>query len=285
MKTFEKYISIIIIIVNSMFFSVIMTARASVISNTISTTIKVNRYLSDPTLTGMMVNLVDLYDVTEHYTNVPISNYSAQLDLRESTLNSIRYVKFSASTSCGLKLTLPEFGEINMGTVNKTPTLKDLSLVSSFDDEKDGMKVITMERLGALDNDGDDTKLTISGKLDDLANKGDTKIVVLLPKVAAAWGNNSYILNASYNTNNSGRLVIKDAPKGQEVVLKALARSNQHVDSVRFVVAEVLYTGEHILKTTEAMHIDKGADVNISIPMTLDLGGTYELRIYAEVLN
>jgi hypothetical protein len=196
-----------------------------------------------------------------------------------------------ASVVSKMQVMLPEFGIVDLGRVeyNKVD-YKDLSTVpasSPLDSEGDGIKLITMERLASEDNDGDDSKLTVPCTvtyLNDNTISSDINMSILLPDVAAAWGDNSHIKNAVFNPNNTGRLVVINAPAGQKETLNIIARSNKIVPHVRYIIAEVQYDGKYItLGQSEDKSIEPGIDVNMEVPIEFKKAGTYELKIYALV--
>lgn len=260
-------------------------AGARTISNTISTNIIVNHVPGDLQFKSFSYSERGIGASSSNFTPANVLGYQTIVDLTGSRANSMRAIKANASTTSSLELKLPEFDKISISKINQnSPSLIDLSsLKPELDREKDGIKLITMERLAAEDGDGDNSVLTIPGLLREIGGNGigNIEIKVLLPSAAAAWGDNSHIKNAEYNFNDYGMLFIREASEGQEEILKATARSNCFVPHVNFIVAEGDQPDGPILAESGDISIQPGSDVSIQIPIKFKKG-SYYLRVYPE---
>lgn len=276
-------------------------AYGKVISNVISSTVVVNHSPGDIMLKTLLFNDKNMSKDTRYFREAAIQGFEAIVDLRNSRANSIRRLKLLSSSVSGIKAILPEYGIIDIGRV-ESQSYRDLSKdicqlpdIAAIDAEGDGFDLITMEELASKDGDGDNSVLTISCAFYDLydSNKSTVStmdIKILLPDVAAAWGDNSHIIEAEkveYNYNNSGRLFVKNPPKGLETTLNIVARSNRVMSHVKYVIVHEYLEGtdykEDVVAVSSDTSIQPGEYVNISIPVKFTVHGEYWLKVYPVV--
>jgi hypothetical protein len=200
-----------------------------VLSNIITSAVIVNHDSNDPVIDVFMYNDKDHGKTDTNYTPALISGPDITVDLKNSNANSIKYLKIKSSKVSTLEVMLPEFGTVDMGRIEYVKAdYKDLSSVpesSPLDTDRDGIKLITLERLASEDNDGDDGKLTIPCRIiyiNDNTVYGMMNMSVLLPDVAAAWGDNSHIKDATPNYKNTGSLAVVIALSGQKEIFKVV---------------------------------------------------------------
>lgn len=257
-------------------FGETVSAEAAIISNRLKATITVTDAL--PVINEAQANLLTFTDDASKYTSQSIEGSNILIDLSENSLSGIRYLKLKASRSSTLNLTLPGENGTVQWTVGTTLSTFDLSDFSCADKDL-GISIIKLMEMASEDDDGDNSNLTVTGRLIDRANPShvyDIRLVFELPVIAISWGENDQIQNVSYK---DGAMIIPDLPSGSETTIKVQVRSSEDLEGVQFVIADP-ETGTRY-GVTEEMTITEGEPYTIEIPLTLTSKGSYILEVYA----